>query len=361
MNAYSVFSSVGAMIIALGPSVCAAASAVNLPDDRSIPRQSDGLIRQAANLEIYRTDTIEPEEIHEGFVILEGQYVSPPYLLQREQGKVYLNGVEIPQARRQPFAGGGFGMRRMSHLPPRQNGSRIAEHLRQDGMLICASDAPTAFAPVEQALAIFDVLLADKPQDAKIESLLQVVPRWTAPEQWTKLVETLEPPLELSDRLLALKQSRAESEAVDSIYDRPWAFLSGLTMTGFVLAVWALGTLLSCRPPLRRGWRGMSASGVCCRQVVWLVILIVVLNVYDLICTLCAHNVGGLWELNPFASTLVGYTSLIATFKIALTIGAGTLLLAARRNKLAQIGSWWAGVLYTVLIIRWATFNSMFL
>ena len=38
-----------------------------------------------------------------------------------------------------------------------------------------------------------------------------------------------------------------------------------------------------------------------------------------------------------------------------------TLLLVARRNKLAQMGSWWAGVLYTVLILRWTMFNSMFL
>jgi hypothetical protein len=252
-------------------------------------------------------------------------------------------------------------MRRMSQMPLKQDGSRIAQHLRQDGMLICASSAPTAFAPAEQAIAIFDVLLGDKPQDAKTEALLQVVPRWTAPEQWVSLAKTFDPPSELSDRLPTLKQNCIESDVDGTIYDRHWTFLSGLTMTGFVLAVWALGTLLSCRPPLRRGWRGMSASGVCCRQVIWLVILIVVLNAYDLICTLCAHNVGGLWELNPFAGRLVGYTSLIAAFKIALTIGAGILLLAARRHKLAQIVSWWAGVLYTVLIIRWATFNSMFL
>jgi len=53
--------------------------------------------------------------------------------------------------------------------------------------------------------------------------------------------------------------------------------------------------------------------------------------------------------------------SAVVMFKLGLTAGAAILLLAARRHRLAQVGSWRAGVLYTVLILRWTTFNSMFL
>jgi hypothetical protein len=102
-------------------------------------------------------------------------------------------------------------------------------------------------------------------------------------------------------------------------------------------------------------------SKKACRQVIWLVVLIAVLNLYDLTCTLFAHNAGGLWELNPFVSPIMHQNSAIVVFKLSLTVGAAILLLTARRNKLAQIGSWWAGVLYTVLILRWTMFNSMFL
>lgn len=53
----------------------------------------------------------------------------------------------------------------------------------------------------------------------------------------------------------------------------------------------------------------------------------------------------------PFAHKPVGDTAVIVTFKIVLTIGAALLLLLARRHRLARISAWWAGVLYTVLIV----------
>ena len=84
-------------------------------------------------------------------------------------------------------------------------------------------------------------------------------------------------------------------------------------------------------------------------------------DMYDLTCTLFAHNAGGLWELNPFASTIIHQNALVAMFNLSLTIGTAILLLTTRRYKLAQIGSWWASVFYTVLILRWTMFNSMFL
>ena len=303
-----------------------------------------------------------PVEIDSGFVIFEGHYLPPPYLLQAEGGKTSINGIETsPPRDRGSFGGRRFGVRGMTQRPTAYGLERVKQHLRQDGMVVCASQEPTVFVPAEQAIAILDVLLADRPREARLQSLLKVVPPWSARESWALVVDTFDPPAELGDRVDALKKARSEPDPAEGGIERHWAVLSGLQMTGFALAVWTLGTLLSCRPPLRRGWRGVSPSRVCCRQVVWLVVLIVVLNVYDLLCTLLAANAGVLWELNPFAYKLIDDTALIVTFKIALTVGAASLLLLARRHRLAHIGSWWVGVLYTVLIIRWATFNSMFL
>lgn len=303
----------------------------------------------------------EPVEIDSGFVIMEGRYMSPPYTLRAEAGKAYLNGFELSLARRGPFGSGGFGMRRMNprqSVPPFE---RIEQHLRQDGLVVCSRGQPAGIVPVEQAIEIFDVLLADGPSDTKLQSLTQMLPPWSGKGSWALVADTFELPAELGARVEALKKAWSEPSAEGARMERHWTVMSGLTMTGFALAVWALGTLLSCRPPMRRGWRGVNPSRVCCRQVVWLVVLIVVLNQYDLLCTLLAHSAGSLWELNPFAYKLVDNTAVIAVFKIALTIGAASLLLAARRHRLAQIGSWWVGVLYTVLIVRWATFSSMFM
>jgi hypothetical protein len=71
--------------------------------------------------------------------------------------------------------------------------------------------------------------------------------------------------------------------------------------------------------------------------------------------------VGGLWELNPLAGPLLEHVPMIVTYKVSLIIGAAILLVVGRHLKLAQIGAWWIGVLYTVLIIRWTVFNSIFL
>lgn len=314
-----------------------------------------------AAVEQSEPQALDPVEIDSGFVIFEGRYIPPPYLLRSEDGKAFINDLEVSPSLGRPFGGRGFGMRRMNRMPPARGTERIEQHLRQNAMLICSSDSRTVFAPIEQAEAIFNVLLGDMSSEAKLQSLLKVVPPWTNPDQWERLVNEFEPPAELLDRVRALKHSRSEPDPDEAGVEGYWTLLSGFTMTGFALAVWALGTLISCRPPLRRGWRGVNPSRVCCRQVVWLVVLIVVLNIYDLLCTLFANSVGGLWELNPFANNLVNHAPLIVTFKIALTISAAMLLLLTRRHRLAQIGSWWAGVLYTVLIVRWATFNSMFM
>ena len=52
---------------------------------------------------------------------------------------------------------------------------------------------------------------------------------------------------------------------------------------------------------------------------------------------------------------------MVVAFKLGLTIGPAILFLVTRRHRLAQVGSWRAGVVYTVLILCWTTFNSMFL
>ena len=252
-------------------------------------------------------------------------------------------------------------MRRMSQTPRKQAATWIEQDLRRDAMLICTQSGSTAFVQVHQAISILDVLLGDKSQDAKVQTLLQVGPSWIASDQWALLVETFDGTAELSDRVLALKQRLTELSENDADDERHWVFLSGITVTGFILAVWALGTLLSCRPPVTQGWRDKDPSRASCRQVIWLVVLIVVLNIYDLTCTLFAHGVGGLWELNPFASCLMEFTPMIVMFKLALTIGATILFLVTRYKRLTQIGSWWVGVLYTVLILRWTTFNTIFL
>jgi hypothetical protein len=132
--------------------------------------------------------------------------------------------------------------------------------------------------------------------------------------------------------------------------------LSAMTYIGFVLNVWAFGTLIRCRPPLGRDGSVLYPSGLWERQVIRLVQVMVVLNVFDLVCTLFHHYQGNLWELNPLAVTLLTSAPTIVVFKLSLTTGAAIVFLVARSYRLAQIGCWWVVVAYTILILRWNSY-----
>ena len=306
-------------------------------------------------------ETIEPVEIRSGFIISEGCYIQPPYVVRSRQGKVFVNDIEIRDRNRPQITRRFMAMRSMDPSFSRQPVTYIEQHLRRDGMLICSPSCPTAYLTAREVIPVLDVLMGDEQPGARIQALLQAEPGCDALLIVLLIAGTFDAPAELADRLQALKQRQSEIEQADTDYEWSWAFLSGITMSGLVLSVLALATLLACRPPMMPGRRAKVLSSTACRQVIWLVVLIVILNLYDLVCTLFANGVGGLWELNPFASRLMQDASMVVVFKLALTAGAAILFLLTRHRRLTQIGSWWTGVVYTVLILRWTMFNSIFL
>jgi hypothetical protein len=308
------------------------------------------------------TSAAKPFEIHCGFFLFNGRYIPPPYVVQSQNGSVYINGLRVPQKRPGPF----FRRSAKTYQPNRglqkRGAAQIEEHLRLDGLLICKRGGPTIFVSPDQAVSVLEILSGNESAETRQQQLLDTNIRKIPPNRWASLIKTFNGTAELSDRLSAIKQHRAELLDDDSdYYELHWFLNSALTLSGFILAVWALGTLISCRPPMLSNSRATVLSGDSCRRVIWLVVLIAVLNVYDLLCTLIAGSVGSIWELNPFASPIIHQNSGIVIFKLGTTVCAVILLLVTRRHRLAQIGSWWAAVLYTVLILRWSTFNTMFL
>jgi hypothetical protein len=126
-----------------------------------------------------------------------------------------------------------------------------------------------------------------------------------------------------------------------------------MTFVGFVLNVWALGTLIRCRPPFGYDGSVHYPSGLWERYVIRLVQVMVVLSVFDLVCTLFHHDLGILREINPLAEPLLTHTPTLVVFKLSLTTGAAIVFLVARSCRLAQVGCWWVVVAYTILILRW--------
>jgi hypothetical protein len=136
----------------------------------------------------------------------------------------------------------------------------------------------------------------------------------------------------------------------------PRTALAAMTFAGFALNVWALGTLIRCRPPLGCDGSVHDPSGLWERHVIRLVQVMVVLSVFDLVCTLFHRDLGNLYELNPLAVPLMTHAPTVVAFKLSLTIGAAIGFFVARSCRLAQVGCWWVVVAYTILILRWNSY-----
>jgi len=309
-----------------------------------------------------RGRALEPVETDEGFVIIDGAYVPPPYTIRWKWPAVSVNARPVlvtqrAQLGRRFFAGG-----RADRVLPRRQVQYVADHLRSGGLILCrAAQAPILVTP-GRALTILGILIGEDSVEAKVEKLAGVKGVPIPAAEWAGLAGAFEASAELSERVEYWQARQAELEAGIVAGASPSrAIFTTITFGGFALAVWALGTLLRCRPPLGCEGAERHASGLWDRQVVQLVLVIVALGVHDLVCTLLAYDLGGLWELNPLVAPLLTHGPSVVVFKMGLTVGAAIIFLVARSCRLAQVGSWWVGVVYTILILRWTACSSILL
>jgi hypothetical protein len=134
-----------------------------------------------------------------------------------------------------------------------------------------------------------------------------------------------------------------------------------MTALSMALAIGAFGILIRNQPARGTGLSSVEATIEARRTLVWCVGVLVVLNMFDLACTLLAVRTGGLLELNPIAEELTRSPILLVIFKLTLLGAVAAVLLRFWHYRMAQLVSWWASALYAVLAIRWATYSSMFL
>ena len=301
--------------------------------------------------------TLGPVEVSEGFVILDGAYVRPPYTVHWTWPAAFVNGREALVSRQ----GGRSCVGEPEYeAQPRHYVEYVVNHLRGGGLILCRAGQKAVLVTPGRALRILEILLSEKAKEAKVKNLAAIKGLSITAREWDALAESFEAPTELTDRVEYWHTEFAALAAVgEADLPVPRGIIQMLTLAGFALAAWALGTLLRCRPPLGRDDAPSVAPGLWDRQVVRLVLVIVALSVHDLLCTLCAHDLGNFRELNPLAAPLLSHAPSVVAFKLSLTLGAAIVFLVARSRRLVQIGSWWMGVVYTVLILRWAAYGSL--
>lgn len=346
----------------------------------SVPPASASDGREAIGDEAAReVPLVEGEPILGGFLIRDGRYVPPPYVVGSRGKSLYVNGrrlvgLRLRSGEEEEFgdAAGGWsesespraaeGESAASRAASRTRG-RLERRLAHGMLLVQAEDGACVAFEHQAAFEVLSLLCSEQSRGEKLLTLLQKDEHGFDSRQWGAVLDRFQPSAELRARLEELDQRLTqESAGLTVVYDGcPRGPLYGLTVGGMVLVVLALGTILSTRPPQGTNWReedrSESASGFVWRAV----LLIVALSGFDLVCTLLAGQTGRFLEVNPLADSLLASPAALAGFKGVLTLGAVLILWRLRHFRGAQMASWWICLLLTVLTVRWVVVESLLL
>lgn len=368
-----------------------------------------------------KTEIIQAKPIDSGYVILDGRYLPPPYILEQRGNDLWVNDQLASSgwfARfgrpmwgmgfagrgdfgRRRWDGGGPGQRdgggpgqrdgekpdaRNADRPgpdgPRGHGRPGAPHksalasiertLEKGGMLVASQEFRACKLSETDAALVVNALQSGDSQQEKLAQIRNTVPYQIEFDEakWLLLIETFEPSTELMERIspeieramtmIEENQIKHEAALASQFWNsRPLKYVITLMAMGLVVA--ACGTLLNYRPQSRAAWSEIDANGDGIPLVVRSVVLLVLLGIFDLGCTLVAQQAGGFTEMNPLGSQIVENPALLTTFKLTTLLLACGILYALRRYRGAQVASWWMCLLCTVLTFRWLTYNSMFM
>lgn len=89
------------------------------------------------------------------------------------------------------------------------------------------------------------------------------------------------------------------------------------------------------------------------RRVVYLLVGVWLLNLFDLALTLLAASDGMLHEENPIARSLIHNPAALLAFKLSLVAAATTVLFNFRRFRCAEIGCTLALFIYAGVAVQW--------
>ncbi len=325
------------------------------------------------DISLVETEPIVSRPIEEGFVVFDGRYVPAPYIVEQSGDNVFVNDRLIPYelgSRRGFGMGSGFGLSRWRGSGGERRSflfSQTEQQLGSGGLLFVFEEGASGFIVPQNSLAVLDILLSDASEDEKSLSLADGrYPRFDSAE-WAGIVEGFESTSDLIERIdqieaentRLLEESLAARQRVELLDSAPVRY--GVTVIAMVLVVIAFGSLLNDRPMSNARWSDIDQSGDRVAMVTRNVVLLALLNGFDLALTLVAQQAGGFMELNPLGAKLAAHPAYLAAFKLTALLGSCLILMMLRKYRGAQTASWWLCLLCTILTFRWLTYNSMFL
>jgi hypothetical protein len=343
-----------------------------------------------------QTRMVDGTPIEQGFVIVDGQCLPPPYIIDQRGEELFIGERNIPTGPLLARSGrNGAGFRRGDD-PDRTRGpmaawddpttrllSRLERQLANNALLLISGQEWAHLASVGDTPGILQVLISNAASDRKVTLIRRYgIPDWIRPAQLRQLVDEFESTPEFTQRIEDLIEEHGLYEVnaswtpppdkwavADDLRNRHqwYALLSskpvsyGITVMSMAIAVIATGTLIMGCPQSRGRWRETNDAPEERDKVRANVVLLSLLGCFDLLLTLTAQQTGGLMELNPLGSQLISSPLLLTGFKLISLLLVCLILFRLRAYRGAQLASWWMCLVCTILMYRWVTFNSLFM
>jgi Domain of unknown function (DUF5658) len=358
--------------------------------DQSASETGDASTESDDEHESAAPELIFQRTVEAGYVFVDSEYLSSPYLVEATASAVTVNGrvvrlrsdFNLDDDESDPAdneADGDYGSRRRRSLhgqfgrfpgweqaARRRAAAKLVDDLDQDFVIVTFSDRPPKhFTDISDEYRLFCALLHPEPGSEAIRMFL--LDECGSVEQqrfWTGWIGGFTMTDDLRTRVEGFVQLVSESEAKNLSEIRATHRLDAmaypLTVLGMVLGILALGHLLKSFSKLEGSTEETLPSTEVLRATGVSIGLMVALSLFDLTWTVLASQAGQMKELNPLGSHLVSDPMMLIAFKLAATILGCGVLFALRRHQRARQACWWLCLICTVLTFRWVMFNSMF-
>jgi len=96
-----------------------------------------------------------------------------------------------------------------------------------------------------------------------------------------------------------------------------------------------------------------EAGRLRARRVVLLLLMLAMLNAFDLACTIAVRSHKIFEEANPIARPLMERPILVVLFKVTLVSFAAAVFFAYRTRRVVELACWCVCALYVVLAFLW--------
>lgn len=320
----------------------------------------------------------ESGPISDGFVFVNGEFLSRPYTFQSSGKLTFVNGVNISEelisVTSAPFfddgedyesENRGRGARRWSQTAQQTYAEFLSKSFSESRMVMVAFDGrpPALLLATVGGNDLLSVLVSETHRSVMLPELLKVAGSPDAYSEWSDWIINFQPGNEFlaaaQPIVDAIDASLEEGQARHAAIRRLESLAYPLTIAGMIMSVFAIGHLMSNPPNGGKVPDEIEESPDVEKIVIRSLKLVVALSLLDLIWTLLASQAGTMRELNPVGGRLINDPTMLILFKVVMTGLAAGLIFKLRYYRRAQLASWWACLILTLLTIRWLTFNSM--